>query len=60
MNTSVEIWTIGDLLESRNSIELTPAYQRGPAWTKEKQALLLDSVFRGYDLPKLYLVSGKK
>ena len=55
MRTKVETWTIKKLLDAEASIELTPAYQRGPAWDSDKQALLIDSVFRGYDLPKLYL-----
>lgn len=57
MKTDVVTWTIKELLKVADSIELTPAYQRGPAWNPDKQALLLDSVFRGYDLPKLYLAS---
>ena len=57
MKTDVETWTVKQLLGAADSIELTPAYQRGPAWTSEKQSLLLDSVFSGYDLPKLYLAS---
>lgn len=55
MNTEIEIWTVKNLIEFADTIELNPAYQRGPAWTDEKQALLVDSVFRKYDLPKIYL-----
>lgn len=54
MKTNVEQWTIEDLLSESDRIDLNPAYQRGPAWRQDKQALLLDSVFRNYDLPKIY------
>ena len=58
MNTEVEIWEIDDLLMECEKIDLTPAYQRGPAWRPEKQELLLDSVFRQYDLPKIYFAKS--
>lgn len=54
MNSKVELWTIRQLLAERNQIDLNPAYQRGPAWRPDKQELLLDSIFRNYDLPKIY------
>jgi hypothetical protein len=37
------------------TLDLAPEYQRGSVWTRSRKALLIDSVLRGYDLPKLYL-----
>ncbi|MEN3944237.1 DUF262 domain-containing protein [Prosthecobacter sp. SYSU 5D2] len=55
MKTEVQTWTVGQLVAAAPHIELNPAYQRGPAWRDDKKALLIDSVFRSYDLPKIYL-----
>jgi uncharacterized protein with ParB-like and HNH nuclease domain len=35
-------------------ISQNPEYQRGQQWGLEQQQMLVDSVFRGYPLPKLY------
>lgn len=37
------------------SMDLDPEYQRGAVWAKPRKALLVDSMLRGYDLPKIYL-----
>lgn len=54
----VELWSIEKLLRFKDNIILNPAYQRGPAWNHEKQALLLDTIFRDYDLPKFYFAKS--
>ncbi|MGR9237097.1 DUF262 domain-containing protein (plasmid) [Rhizobium leguminosarum] len=36
-------------------IDLNPAWQRGPAWQAQRQSLLVDSILRGMDIPKIYL-----
>jgi len=59
MEFKVETWTIHKLLQVYDQIDLAPAYQRGPAWKPERQALLLDSIFNGYDLPKIYIARKK-
>lgn len=38
----------------QKSIRPDPEYQRGRAWSVRQQALLVDSVLRGYPLPRLY------
>jgi len=44
------------LKKTRNgSLDLDPEYQRGAVWGKPRKALLVDSMLRGYDLPKIYL-----
>jgi Protein of unknown function DUF262 len=46
---------LSDLTKIRERIHLNPAWQRGPVWSRPKQALLVDSILRGYDVPMIYL-----
>ena len=46
--------TLSVLYKERELINLTPMWQRGVAWTRQKQALLIDSILRGMDIPKIY------
>lgn len=39
----------------RSKIDLSPEYQRGKVWSKEKQQLLLDSIYRKMHVPQVYL-----
>lgn len=38
----------------KNAIDATPDYQRPPAWNLKQKQLLIDSVLRGFDVPKMY------
>ena len=46
---------LGYLIDIRDQIHLNPAWQRGSVWAIPKQALLIDSILRGYDIPMVYL-----
>ncbi|WP_035677772.1 DUF262 domain-containing protein [Bradyrhizobium liaoningense] len=46
---------LSDLTKIRERIHLNPVWQRGPVWSRPKQALLVDSILRGYDIPMIYL-----
>lgn len=48
-------WTIEDLVKQQDKINLNPVWQRGPAWKLPRQVLLIDSILRGMDIPKVYL-----
>jgi hypothetical protein len=48
-------WTNEKLAELQDRINLNPAWQRGPAWHRNRQVLLIDSILRGMDIPKIYL-----
>ena len=48
-------WLVYSVLTREGSINPQPQYQRTPVWTKKKKQLLIDSILRGYDLPKFYL-----
>lgn len=55
MKVEQEIWTVADFVAEKDSIQIAPAWQRGPAWTPPRQVLLIDSILRGLDIPKVYL-----
>lgn len=55
MKVEQEIWTVKDFVTEEASIQIAPAWQRGPAWTAPRQVLLIDSMLRGLDIPKIYL-----
>lgn len=48
---------IKDLLlwKRSNILSVNPEYQRGAVWSVDQQRKLIDSVFRGYPLPLIYL-----
>lgn len=48
-------WTVDQLFNEREHINLNPQWQRGPAWRPLRQVLLIDSILRGMDIPKVYL-----
>lgn len=48
------------LTKKRERIHLNPSWQRGPVWSQPKQALLIDSILRGYNIPMIYLRSLPK
>lgn len=53
--------TISQLYIDKAKYNLQPSYQRGSVWSRDMQQYLLDSILRGYDLPKLYLAKpGEK
>lgn len=45
---------ISTIYSKRERIDPTPDYQRPPAWTKKQKQLLIDSILREYDIPKMY------
>ena len=48
--------TIGGINIEWGVINLQPPYQRqGGVWPTSKQQLLIDSIFNGYDIPKVYM-----
>lgn len=48
-------WTIERLHGQKDMINLNPRFQRGAAWQNPRQVLLIDSILRGMDIPKVYL-----
>jgi hypothetical protein len=50
-----DTWSIKKLVDNKSKINLNPSWQRGPAWRLPRQVLLIDSILRGMDIPKVYL-----
>lgn len=50
-------WSVGKLIKLKDKSLLTVnlEYQRGPTWDKQQQQKLIDSILRGYPLPKFYV-----
>lgn len=55
MKVEQDTWTIKKLIKQKNWINLNPIWQRGPAWREPRQVLLIDSILREMDIPKVYL-----
>ena len=51
-------WTINSVRNREGRINPKPQYQRTAVWTLPRKQLLIDSILRGYDLPKFYLRSS--
>ena len=54
MRFNIREWPLLHLYKIRDKINF-PVYQRGLVWDEEKKRLLVDSIFKGIDIPKLYL-----
>lgn len=50
----VKEWKLIELYFKRNQINF-PVYQRQEVWSVGQNKLLIDSIFRGIDIPKIYL-----
>lgn len=55
MKVKITTWQTSTLVNKSDSINDQPVYQRGKVWNNRKNALLIDSMLRGIDLPKIYL-----
>lgn len=55
MNVRITTWKVKTLIQQKDRINEQPSYQRGDVWNYKKKGLLIDSMLRGIDLPKIYL-----
>lgn len=57
MKTKPLKYTVAELLDLRDNQMLTvnPEYQRGAVWSTPQKRRLIDSIFRGYPIPLIYL-----
>lgn len=55
MRSNSTPWAIYSLVARKDKIDPKPQYQRGSVWTVEKKQLLMDTILRQYDIPKVYL-----
>jgi len=54
METSKKPWPLATLYGIRNKINTHADYQRPLVWSTSQKRLLVDTILRGYDIPKLY------
>jgi uncharacterized protein DUF262/HNH endonuclease len=54
MKTSKKPWPLATVFGIRDSINTNPDYQRPPVWTRGQKRLLIDTILRNYEIPKLY------
>lgn len=54
MRMSKERYPLSTLSGMQDEIDPTPDYQRPPVWTLRQKQLLIDTILRGYDVPKMY------
>lgn len=55
MRTKLRHWNVDTLVRRKPKIDPKPGYQRDPVWPPAKQQLLIDTLLREYDIPKIYL-----
>jgi len=60
VKTYTKPWPLYSVRMRKPKIDPRPPYQRGPVWSKSKKQLLMDTVLRGMDIPKLYLRAVNK
>ena len=54
MKMSKKPLPIATICSHQSRIDPTPDYQRPPAWSRKQKQLLIDSILREYDIPKMY------
>jgi len=55
MQTKIEHWPLLTFKEYENDINPNPTYQRSAVWKSDQKQLLIDSILRKIDIPKIYL-----
>ena len=48
-------WSVRMLADFESRITVDDEFQRGAVWSTAQQALLIDSILRGFDIPKIFL-----
>lgn len=55
MEMNKKQWPITTVFGWKNNIDTNPDYQRPAVWSTSQRQLLMDTILRGYDIPKLYM-----
>ena len=55
MRRSIEQRTVRSFCRRQPKINVRPDYQRGAVWSRPQKQLLIDSILRDLDIPKIYL-----
>lgn len=54
MEINKKPWPLTTIHGIRERIDTNPDFQRPPVWSKSQKQLLVDTILRDYDVPKLY------
>jgi len=54
MDISKKPWPVVSVCGIQNCIDTNPDFQRPPVWSRSQKQLLIDTILRSYDIPKLY------
>jgi len=54
MELNKKPWPLTTVYGIRDRIDTNPDYQRPPVWSLSQKRLLIDTILRGYDIPKIY------
>jgi Protein of unknown function DUF262/HNH endonuclease len=54
MEISKKGWPILSACTTQKRIDTQPDYQRPPVWSLSQKQMLIDTILRGYDVPKFY------
>jgi uncharacterized protein DUF262/HNH endonuclease len=54
MDISKKPWPILSVCGIKSRIDTNPDFQRPAVWSRSQKQLLIDTILRGYDIPKLY------
>lgn len=54
MEISKKPWPVVTVCGIKTRIDTNPDFQRPPVWSQAQKQLLVDTILRGYDIPKLY------
>lgn len=55
MEMNKKPWPITTTYGIKSRIDTNPDYQRPSVWSTSQKQLLMDTILRGYDIPKLYI-----
>ena len=55
MEMNKKQWPISTANGWKGNIDTNPDYQRPSVWSTSQKQLLMDTIIRGYDIPKLYM-----
>src|SRR5690349_24969741 len=54
MKTSKKPWPLSSTYGIKDRINTNPDFQRPAVWSRSQKQLLVDTILRDYDVPKLY------
>lgn len=54
MDLNKQPWPLTTVFGTKDRIDTNPDYQRPPVWSLSQKQLLIDTILRRYDIPKMY------